>query len=190
MKYLIIYAHPNPKSFNNAIKDAVISKLTKEDKSFEIRDLYALGFDPILKGSDFIGFKEGKIPLDIVEEQNYIKSADRIILIHPIWWFGMPAILKGYIDRVFSYGFAYRAGEKGIEGLLTGKKVFILNTTGETQDQYVQYGFKDAISKTFQNGIFNFCGMEIISHQFFFAVPTITDADRKNILKQISTMPF
>ncbi|NCB50195.1 MAG: flavodoxin family protein [Alphaproteobacteria bacterium] len=190
MKYLIIYAHPNPKSFNHAIKEEIVKKIKEEGHSFEIRDLYALGFDPVLKGTDFIGFKEGKIPSDIAQEQNYIKSADIIILIHPIWWFGMPAILKGYIDRVFSYGFAYEAGKDGIKGLLTEKKVFILNTTGGTEKQYIQYGFKDAISKIFQNGIFNFCGMEIILHQFFFAVPTVTDTDRKNILKQISTITF
>jgi len=190
MKYLVLYAHPNPKSFNNAIKEEVLAKLNKENKSYDVRDLYALNWNPVLKGSDFIAFKEGHPTPDIKTEQDYINAADIIILIHPIWWFGMPAILKGYIDRVFSYGFAYETGKDGIKGLLTGKKVVILNTTGGSETEYNQHGFKEAVKKIFQNGVFNFCGLEILEHKFFFAVPTITDTDRKNILAEIAKLNF
>ncbi|HPN66801.1 MAG TPA: NAD(P)H-dependent oxidoreductase [Candidatus Omnitrophota bacterium] len=91
MRYLIVYAHPNPKSFNNAIKEKVEARLKREGAQYDVRDLYGLGFDPVLKGSDFVGFKQGKPPEEISREQEFIKNADTLIFIHPVWWFGQPA---------------------------------------------------------------------------------------------------
>jgi len=118
MNYLIVYAHPNPKSFNHAIKERVEAKLKKEKKKYSVRDLYAMKWNPVLGGADFEVMQGGKTPEDIKAEQNYIKEADVVIFIHPIWWFGMPAVLKGYVDRVFSYGFAYEVGKEGVKGIL------------------------------------------------------------------------
>lgn len=84
--------------------------------------LYELNFNPVLGASDFISFSKGNTPEDIKEEQEHISWADSITFIYPVWWAGLPAILKGYVDRVFSHGFAYAYGENGIEKLLSGKK--------------------------------------------------------------------
>jgi NAD(P)H dehydrogenase (quinone) len=190
MRYLIIYAHPNPKSFNHAIREKVEAKLKREGRQYDVRDLYELGFDPVLKGSDFAGFKQGKPPEDIKREQDFIKNADTLIFIHPIWWFGQPAILKGYIDRVLSFGFAYTAGEKGLAGLLNGKKAVILNTTGGAEEDYNKNGIKDAIGKTTDMGTFGVCGIEVKLHKFFHAVPAVSNDVRENMLQEIDSLIF
>ncbi len=184
MDYLIIYSHPNPKSFNHAIKESIEKKLKEKNKSFETRDLYSIGFDPVMKPDDFIAIQKGEHLPDVKKEQELIKNTETVIFIHPIWWYSMPAILKGYIDRVFSYGFAYIQTEKGIEPLLTDKKVVIFNTLGETEEQCEGTGICQCIKKTI-GGTFEFCGMEVIKHEMFFAVPYVSDEERKQYLRQV-----
>ncbi len=190
MKYLIIYAHPNPKSFNHAIKEQVEATLKKQAKQYSVRDLYRIKWNPVLGGADLKVSEHEKIPEDIKKEQQYIKEADVLIVIHPIWWFGIPAVLKGYIDRVFSAGFAYEYGPKGVKGLLYGKKVVIINTTGGTEENYLKFGFKDALIKVFKDGIYEFCAMKVIRHVFFFAVPSISNEAREKMLAEIDGLRF
>ena len=72
MKYLVVYAHPNQKSFNHAIKEAVVEELSIAGKETSVRDLYALDFNPVLKGEDFIALQKGTVLDDVKEEQEYI----------------------------------------------------------------------------------------------------------------------
>ncbi|MDP5273597.1 NAD(P)H-dependent oxidoreductase [Chengkuizengella axinellae] len=189
MKHLVIYAHPNPQSFNNAIKEAVVNSLKNKGHEVEVRDLYALGFQPVLNGSDFETFQSGQMPSDIQAEQEHIKNADVITFIYPIWWTGLPAILKGYIDRVFAYGFAYSVDEQGgYVKHLTGKKGLIINTTGAPTEFYDQVGMTGSLKQTSDTGILDFVGIEAIHHQFFGAVPTVDDATRKGMLVEVEKL--
>ncbi len=187
MDFFIIYAHPNPKSFNHAIKENVENKLREKGKSFETRDLYALEFYPVMKPDDFIAIQQGTYLPDVKREQELISKAKRLIVIHPIWWYSMPAILKGYIDRVFSYGFAYTQTDKGIEPLLTDKEIIIFNTLGETKEQCENSGICPCLKKTI-GGTFEFCGIKVLEHKFFFAVPYVTDEDRKQMLREVEEL--
>ena len=188
MKYLIIYAHPNPKSFNHAIKEIVEDKLEKDGKSFEVRQLYEIGFKPELGVNDIVALQQGQALIDVKREQDFIKNADILIFIHPIWWFNMPAVLKGYIDRVFSYGFAFAVNENGPYGLLTDKKIIILNTTGGAEENYEKNGYKEALKKTIEEGTFGFCGMKVILHKYFYAVPYVTDEIRLKMLAELRSI--
>lgn len=190
MENLILYAHPNPQSFNRAILETIEDRLTQNGEQYNTRDLYAMNFDPILKHDDFTAFAAGKPTSDIAAEQNYIRRAKTIIVIHPIWWFNAPAILKGYIDRVFSYGFAYAVKDKAITGLLTDKRVFIINTTGGSAENYKNFGFAESLKTTMQNGIYSFCGMKIEKHIFFHEVPTIAQEARIAMLQELKKMNF
>lgn len=186
MKHLILYAHPNPNSFNHAILETTVKTLESKGQEVKVRDLYALDFNAILKGSDFEGFQSGNTPQDIKKEQEYISKADVITFIYPVWWTGLPAILKGYVDRVFSYGFAYQYGEDGnVIGLLKGKKGLIINTHGTPKEIYDANGMTDALKKTSDTGIFEFCGVEVTDHLLFGSVPVVDDETRKNMLSQI-----
>ena len=162
MKYLIVYAHPNLKSYNNAILEILTNKLKSKNHEVKVRDLYVNNFNPVLSGSDFEQFMQGQVPDDIKTEQQYISDADVLVFQFPIWWFQMPAILKGYIDQVFSKGFAYDIGPDGVFGLLNGKKCILINTTGGTAEQYNDYGFLEGITRTIDAGNFQFCGMKIL----------------------------
>ena len=185
MNNLIIYCHPNPKSFNHALMETAKSALQEDGHPVHCRDLYALGFHPVLEASDFEMFQSGSVPEDIEIEQNEIRWANRLIVIHPIWWTGSPARMKGYIDRVFSIGFAYKyeAGEP--VGLLNGKEVLIVNTTGSPNEPYQKLGMHDSIRQTNDVGIFQFCGMRVVDHLFFGAVPQIDDQMRRGYLKEL-----
>lgn len=190
MRYLLIYTHPNPRSFNAAIRQAIERRLQSEKHELVVRDLYALKFNSLLSGDDFASFQKGNVPPDILAEQEHIKKADILVFVHPIWWFGMPGILKGYVDRVFSYGFAYTMTDNGPKGLLTEKKVIILNTTGGLEKDYQQFGFNAALKTTMEAGIFEFCGMTVLRHKYFYAVPAISDEARKKMLKEMETLPL
>jgi NAD(P)H dehydrogenase (quinone) len=189
-KYLVVYVHPNPQSFNHAILNEVETALKEQGKDFIVRDLNALPFHPVLSAADFISFVQGRVPSEILTEQEYIKKATTIIFIHPIWWFNMPAILKGYIDRVFSRGFAYQIVDGGLKGQLVDKKVMIFNTTGGTQEDYAKFGYENAIKTAIDQGVFEFCGMTVAMHKIFYAVPTIDQRKREAMLSEIRGIVF
>lgn len=181
MKYLIIYAHPNPASFNHAILETVTAELKKNKKNFRVRDLYKMKFNPVLQKKELTG---SLLP-DIKKEQAYIRSADALIFIFPIWWSAMPAMLKGYIDRVFSFGFAYDITDDGAVGLLQGKKVFLISTTGASKEEYEKMGAFKMMSMSMDGAIFQFAGMEVIGHKYFSSVPSVSDRERKKMLKEL-----
>lgn len=185
MKHLIVYAHPNPQSFCKGIVDRAYKKSVDMGNETKVRDLYSIGFNPVLSPSDFESFGRGEIPKDIKEEQDLISWADAITFVYPIWWADKPAILKGYIDRVFSYGFAYRYGETGAEGLLKGKKVTIINTSGSSNSDYEKSGMHDCIKKISSKGTFEFCGMKVDNHVFFGEVPRVDDDTRAGYLEGV-----
>ncbi len=188
MKYLIIYAHPNPKSFNHAILEAISGELRKKGKEFEVRDLYGIGFNPVLKSEDLASIRKGTAMQDVQAEQDYIRAADFLIFIYPLWWAGMPAMLKGYIDRVFSEGFAYRISSEGIEGLLPGKKVFLVTTTGASKADYEDSGFFKSMDQLVDVAIFRSCNLELVGHKYFSSVPSVSDSDRRAMLEELTNI--
>ena len=185
MKYLIIYAHPNPASFNHAIMQTISEELKKSNKDFEVRDLYKIGFNPVLSAEDLAAIQNGAVSHEIKTEQDYIRTSDTLIFISPIWWSAMPAMLKGYIDRVFSLKFAYDITADGLIGLLKGKKVFIVSTTGASKEDYDRMGAFKMMNQSMDMAIFQFSGMEVIEHKYFSSVPNVSDQDRKQMLEEL-----
>lgn len=167
MKHLIIYAHPNPQSLNSYLKQTLIEHLWNTGHEVVVRDLYELKFYPVLSLEDMQGQRLGEVVNDVKQEQEFISWAEHITFIYPIWWTGMPAIMKGYIDRVFSYGFAYRYDQGIQKGLLTGKQTIVVNTHGKSQAEYENIGMDKALLLTSDKGIFTYCGLEINQHFFF-----------------------
>lgn len=167
MRHLIIYAHPNENSLNHHLLNTVIETLQSQNQEIIVRDLYAIGFDPVLSLADMQGQRMGKVSEDVQTEQDYISWAEQITFIYPIWWTGLPAIMKGYIDRVFSYGFAYRYDQGIQKGLLKGKTTVIINTHGKSHEEYEQTGMDKALSLTSDGGIFTYSGLDIIRHLYF-----------------------
>ncbi|MDH7460524.1 NAD(P)H-dependent oxidoreductase [Chitinophagaceae bacterium 26-R-25] len=167
MKHLIIYAHPNAASLNHLFKQTIVKILQQNKHEVIIRDLYQLHFDPVLSLEDMAGQRRGIVAEAIKEEQDHITWADVITFIYPIWWTGMPGILKGYIDRVFSYGFAYRYDQGIQKGLLAGKSAYIINSHGKSKTEYEETGMDKALKLTSDRGIYTYCGFDIKEHFFF-----------------------
>lgn len=180
MNHLIVYAHPSSDSFSNKIMSIAKEFSTEKEYKTEIRDLYSIGFDPVLKASDLKGIHKGQVPEEIKREQNYIEWADVITFIYPVWWTGMPAILKGYIDRVFSHGIAKKGG-----GLLKGKIVFLFSPMGTSNEDYGKSGMLDSMKQTCDDGIFKFCGMKVVKHVFFGSASNVEKEMENEYLKAV-----
>ena len=174
MKNLIIYAHPTVPSFSEQVVEKVIETAKAKGDEVIFRDLYKLEFNPVLTGNDMAALQEGNIPEDIKIEQDFIKEADVLTFIFPIWWADMPAIMKGYIDKVFSYGFAYLYDENGPKPLLTDKKVIIISSAGGTKEVYENSGAFESQKNTIDYNKFGFCGFEILEHKRFYGNPMTT----------------
>jgi len=185
MKAMILYAHPNSQSFNHAVLNLVLEELDRQGIEGTVRDLYEMAFNPVLGGGDLAAACIGEPLEDVRQEQEQLAAADLLVVIHPIWWGGMPAILKGYVDRVFSQGFAYGYGPEGPVGLLKRKKVVVLNTTGGSEESCLQSGFDEAFRGMVDRGIFGFCGMDVILHHFFFTVGCVEPERRNAMLEEL-----
>mgnify|MGYP001199467013 FL=1 len=146
MNTLIVYAHPEPKSFNAALLDAAVDVLQEQGHAVEVSDLYAMNFKPVVDRRDFLtchdaerfnvsleqrhALAHGGLAADIARELDRLQRADLLILQFPLWWFGMPAILKGWIDRVFVSGAVYGRSAMFEHGKLRGKRALVCVTTG------------------------------------------------------------
>lgn len=189
INHLIIYCNPDPKSLSAAYRDCVMELTEMAYHPVNVRDLYNTGFHPVLEKSDFDAAKHGQIPEEVKVEQDYVRWADLLTFIYPVWWAGMPALLKGYIDRVFSKGFAYSMDEQNHpHGMLNGKKVVILNNMGFPYAYYEKTGMLASMKQTTDEGIFRFCGMELLEHRFFGHLDAASKGEREghiNMLKML-----
>lgn len=204
MNVLIVFAHPEGKSFNGALFQTAIKTLQEQGHNVKTSDLYHMKFNP---SSDRYNFTTVKDPsflklgleeiyatehngfvIDIQTEQEKLEWSDLVIWQFPLWWFSVPAILKGWTDRVFAAGKVYGAGRiPYVSGQFTGKKVLLSLTTGSPEDHYLKdgpYGDINGILKPIHRGIFEYTGFSVLQPQLSYAVAHITDKERQSILKQ------
>ncbi len=130
MNILIIYAHPPGEGHCYALLDILTMELTKRKQKYEVLNLYKMNFDPVLKANELITDKKAsKLSKDIKAIQYKMKES-KLIFIYPTWWNNMPAILKGFVDRVFTNNFAYTFKNDRPQGLLKGHKAAVFCTRG------------------------------------------------------------
>ncbi len=185
MNHLIVVAHFNSASFTHAVVDVIKNKAENNNETVEIIDLYADKFNPVLDLED-LGwmYQGGEAPENIKSYQEQIKNADKLTVVYPIWWAQMPAMLKGFIDRVFTMGFAFLYDENGPQALLKGKQAHIITCSGSPNEYYEAIGMHKAIKQTIDSGVFEFCGFDT-THTFFGNVMNGTDEERKAYLDSI-----
>ncbi|MFS8181118.1 NAD(P)H-dependent oxidoreductase [Pseudovibrio denitrificans] len=162
MKHLIVYTHLNPKSFTKAVTDEIERVLIDKGDEFKTIDLYGENFNPVLLLPDIkYNFLEGEAPDDVKAHQDLVTWADNLIFTFPVWWASMPAILKGYIDRVFTKGYAYNYLESGkAVPLLTGKSAQLFMCAGAPEDGLKALGYYDGMNEALLKGIFEYCGLK------------------------------
>ena len=133
MHVLLIHCHPRPDSFSSALRDAAVAGLTASGHVVEQRDLYAEAFDPVLSTQQRGAyFDEAANALGLEDHVAALRRAEALVLVYPTWWFGMPAMLKGWLDRVWLPGVAFHlGGPKALLPLLTNiKKIAVVTTYG------------------------------------------------------------
>ena len=132
---LIIYAHPKTTGHCSKVLEYVTERLKGHD--YELIDLYRLNYDPVLYENELYTAGNKEISVQNKNFQEKVKKADKLIFIYPVWWGSMPAILKGFFDRVFVPGFAFRYSKAGIpKGLLPGKSAAVFITSGGNRFLY------------------------------------------------------
>lgn len=184
MKVLIVYSHPNPRSFNHAILESFRKGLAAGGHTVKVRDLYAEPFKATLDAADFGQILGGTTPPDIKAEQDLVTWAEGLVFIYPVWWFGLPAALKGWIDRVFLQNFAFSVTPMGLRGLFKHEKALVLNTTGGPEASYDAANSKEIYIRPMTDGTLRFCGIPDVQHQTFFAVPYIPQEAREALLRE------
>ncbi|KAM4614085.1 NAD(P)H dehydrogenase [quinone] 1 [Discoglossus pictus] len=200
---LIVLAHQEKTSFNYAMKDAAVEALRRKGWEVTVSDLYAMNFNPVLSRDDIIGdpkepnkfkygletllaWKDGRLSTDIVEEQKKIEAADLVIFQFPLYWFGLPAILKGWVERVLCMGFAYTFQTMYSNGPFKKKKALLSFTTGAMQPMCSPKGLNGDINVVLwpiQNGILNFCGFQVLEPQISYAVAHVSQEARTQVLE-------
>jgi NAD(P)H dehydrogenase (quinone) len=187
---LIVLAHPNPESFNHAISKTIEERLIKKGHVVKVRDLYKLGFNPVLSIEEWKRYESqtGETPEDVKAEQAEIQWANHLILIYPTWWWSPPAIMKGYLDRVFTPVFAFEADVAGIRGKLKDKQVSIIQTTGAEESFIIENGMDESVKKLMGIGIFGFCGMQVTNHEFLMGISGKSYDELKVVLGEVDAM--
>ncbi|MFI1727248.1 NAD(P)H-dependent oxidoreductase [Streptomyces sp. NPDC020489] len=202
MKVLIVHAHPEPASFNAALKDTAVATLGAQGHEVKVSDLYAMGFKAIPDADDFTTARKdpdrlqidieqehqhetATFPPDVATEQAKVEWCDLMIFQFPIWWFSMPAILKGWVERVMARGFAYGGGRKHARGVFLGRKAMACCTTGTSADTYAPDGVEGDILHLLwpvNNGIFHYMGFTPLPPFTAFAPRLATEQERKECL--------
>lgn len=181
MNILIIHAHPEPHSFNGAMTQTAVRTLTALGHEVQVSDLYAQSWSAVLQPGDFAhrdnaqyfdASKEQEhaqanatVCPDVLREQARVEWADLVIFQFPMWWFSMPAILKGWVDRVLSRGFAYSSGRKYGTGHLKGKRAMLSLTTGTANTLYTPSGIDGDLHHILwpiHNGILAYTGFTVL----------------------------
>ncbi|MGE9763261.1 NAD(P)H-dependent oxidoreductase [Pseudomonas sp. PDM20] len=189
MNVLIVYAHPEPRSLNGSLKDFAVRRLQAAGHEVQVSDLYAMNWKATLDASDSLdrdpearfdpsldskrAYAAGRQSSDIAAEQEKLRWADTVILQFPLWWFTMPAILKGWFERVYAYGFAYGVGEHSDarwgdrygEGNLAGKRAMLVVTTGGWESHYSARGINGPIEDLLfpiHHGVLHYPGFDVL----------------------------
>lgn len=132
MKVLVVHCHPRPQSFSAALRDAVLAGLGKAGHEADLVDLYAEGFSPALTAAERERYHSEGANLDGIEAHvAKLRAADALVLVYPTWWYGMPAMLKGWFDRVWVPGVAFSLGAGAIEPRLRNiRRLAVVTTYG------------------------------------------------------------
>ncbi len=156
MHVLTVLAHPNPSSFSHAIAQRFMDGARTSGHTTELADLHAEGFDPRWTQAD--ADSALPVPEDITREQERIERSDAICLVFPLYWWGMPAMTKGWIDRVWSWGWAYDQLADPEDSLLKPRPGLLLVPAGANSDDVEAKGHRAALEASWMNGTFGYFG--------------------------------
>lgn len=205
MNVLIVYAHEEPLSFNGALRDTAIRVLTEEGHRVEVSDLYAMGFNPVGGRHDFTSLHDpthfqyrveqahatqsGTFSADVAAEQKKLLEADFLLFQFPMWWFGLPAILKGWVDRVFASGLTHGGDRWYSNGVFRGKRAMLSLTTGGPPSIYTPRGLNGSLETLLypvQHGMLYLVGFEVLPPFVAYSAGLSGPEERDEYLSQFT----
>ncbi|WP_426122346.1 NAD(P)H-dependent oxidoreductase [Pseudomonas sp. PSPC2-3] len=165
MHALIVAAHHDPQSLTHSLAAQVAAGLSASGHTFEIADLAAEGFDPRYNAADQrVHRTRAEPPADVVAEQARIDRADALVLVFPIYWWSLPGLLKGWIDRVFVNGWAIDYGpDTPVVKKLRHLQVHLLALGAADQSAFERHGYAKAMHTQIDYGIFDYCGAQVLT---------------------------
>jgi NAD(P)H dehydrogenase (quinone) len=205
MKVLIVYWHPEPQSFNAGMFRTACETLLASGHEVRASDLHEMGFDPVSGRKNFVTVKDpaylklqfeemhatetGGFSEELEAELEKIEWCDLMIWQFPLWWFGLPAALKGWVDRVFAMGRAYGGNRVYGSGVFQGKRAMLSLTTGGPEGSYLKGGFNGdmaGILRPVHRGILQFVGFEVLAPQIVYGPARMSPVDRAGALAEYS----
>ncbi|MDF3031807.1 MAG: quinone oxidoreductase [Moraxellaceae bacterium] len=203
MNVLIVHAHPEPQSFTTAMLKTAVDELTRASHGVEVSDLYAMEWNPVASAEDFgsrknpeyltyaleqrHAYEAGSIAPDIAAEIEKLKKADLVIFNFPIYWFSVPAILKGWIDRVLISGLCYGGMRFYDQGGLKGKKAALSFTLGGRPHMFGEdaiHGELDVLLRPLLRGTLAYVGMDVLPYFAGYHIPYLKPEARAEIMEQ------
>jgi NAD(P)H dehydrogenase (quinone) len=203
MKAFIVYWHPEPKSFNHAMFITAQQALMESGWEVKTSDLHGMAFDPVSSRTNFQSVKDpaylklqmeemhatevNGFSADIEAEMAKLEWCDLMIWQFPLWWFSLPAALKGWVDRVFAMGRVYGGGRLYEHGVFKGKRAMLSLTTGGPADAYVKGGFNGdihGILRPIHRGMLQFVGFDVLEPNIVNAPVRMSEEQRKSELEQ------
>jgi len=190
---LIIHADPESDNLTSAIRDRMAELLLSQGWEVEVRNLYQDGFNPVAT-ADEVSFHKpapGSIDPQVAEYQALVKQADVLVMVYPLWWKQPPAIIKGWQDRVFSYGFAYEFvnnSPDSIISLLAGRKVLIINVAAGSQEIFEDQGYLHFLNIA-DASLYGASGMEFVDRHIIYSSTGMGAAEEKACLEELTDLP-
>ena len=178
MKHAVIVGHPDPDSFTLALANRYVAAVRDRGHDAVLRDLYRMDFDPRLRNGEIPrpgGFAPGA---DVQTERGLVGDADVFVFVYPLWFSDRPAIVKGYIDRVFGMGFGYGPiTGGGNEPLLVGRRMLSFTASGAPTEWLREEGTLASIRMILDRHVAQVCGLQVLDHVHFGGVtPSMSDS--------------
>ncbi|MFE2336568.1 NAD(P)H-dependent oxidoreductase [Streptomyces coelicoflavus] len=177
MHLLTVFSHPLTDKYPSAVMDAFHQPFRQAGHSIDVLDLHREGFDPRFTEADHAHFWGGPAPDDVLEMHRRVEVADRLAFIYPVYWWGMPAMMKGWIDRVFTEGWAYQygsgvddRGKQPLYALLPSVPTTLIGIGGSKKHTYDRYGYREAMRTQIDVGVFAYCGIDDVESHLVYDV--------------------
>jgi NAD(P)H dehydrogenase (quinone) len=170
MQHAVIFCHPRGDSFTASVADAYARAATALGQKIVKRDLYGMGFDPCLKASEMPVSADFRPGDDVTEERRILADCEIFAFVYPLWLNAPPAMLKGYLERVFGFGFAYGEDGHSYRPLLNGRSLISFSSSGAPTAWLRQSGGMTAIQTLFDRYFAELCGMRALGHLHFGGV--------------------
>jgi putative NADPH-quinone reductase len=189
MHTLVILAHPYTKSYCYALFERVAWTLEQAGHTVDRLHLDSEAFDPVMRGEDLAGYAKGQSADPAVTVyQARLDAAQQLVFIFPIWWEVMPALLKGFLDKVFTKGWAYEPARLGVKGYLNHIQRAVIVTTMNTPKWAYRLLYGDAVQRALVRGTLRKCGVRKVEWVALSPVSHVTDAKREAWLKEVGSM--